>query len=663
MKQNKKSFCKIKSRKDESLKGNSALTVSIHDERGKRLPARCILRSAAGSFVDPTGRGIPEGESPVAGGFYVAGAFSCSMPSGMCALTVEAGHHLLPFSKEIALEPGRRYTATITLVKWFRPKDEKWFGGDCHFHIWHGGAYLPVRTQNKDGGYDYEYMKLATQAEGLDYAIGGSITDRKSHAGANRQARRLSDRNFIFRPANEQSAIWAGHANPLGYNDYIEPSLLLNRPLPFLHLRKKLEKKSAILNYTHPACFPCLNWLSAIEVFSHAALGLTGGLFDVGTNTMNFNSPFSPARRELQIRELFFLWSVGMKLAASATSDAFLEQGLRPGKHRTYVKAGNFSCEKIVAAMRKGHTVASSGPVFALVKADDKYLPGDEIEPGPHTLSIEAHARSGLARIELIVDGSVEKVFTPRARRDFRKDGIKINLEPGSWVTILARDTEGGLSLPTALFAESQHESRGDFSFLSISDADRAIRASGDFFLHLIATVGESIIKEAVIFRNNKTILKVSSDKGNNIPSSGVPLSRKKGYQKEPGYETGWVFYPSYTWARHIQLSLKVRKPGLYSARVKLADGNVIDAGGVSYPKPPSATAGVLQFVGRCARFWLETFGEECRGMPRAAEYEIDACVYSLISFKKSAYVFDRIGPQARRADFLPPQWVKSLRL
>ncbi|NQU09028.1 MAG: hypothetical protein HQ583_10720, partial [Candidatus Abyssubacteria bacterium] len=112
-----------------------------------------------------------------------------------------------------------------------------------------------------------------------------------------------------------------------------------------------------------------------------------------------------------------------------------------------------------------------------------------------------------------------------------------------------------------------------------------------------------------------------------------------------------------------VQLSLKVRKPGLYSARVKLADGNVIDTGGVSYPKPPSATAGVLQFVGGGARFWLETFGEECRGMPRAAEYEIDAYVYSLINFKKSVYVFDRIGSGVTSGDFRPPLWVKSLRL
>ena len=234
MKKKKKSFCRITSCRDASLEENAALTVSIRDDRGKRLPARCVLRNSAGGFVDPTGRGVPEGESSVAGGFYVADGFSCRMPAGMCTLSTEAGNHLLPFSKKIALEPGRRYTASITLAEWFRPKDKKWFGGDFHFHIWHGGAYVPVNTRLDDVAYDYEYMKLAAQAEGLDYVVGGAITDGKSHSGAKQEAKRLSGGDFIFRPANEHFAIWAGHANPVGYAAYAtcQPSRRPARRIP-----------------------------------------------------------------------------------------------------------------------------------------------------------------------------------------------------------------------------------------------------------------------------------------------------------------------------------------------------------------------------------------------------------------------------------------------
>jgi hypothetical protein len=644
---------------DAGLGLDAVLCVAIRDEKGNSLPARCILKDGNNFFVDAGGRGIAEGETPLAGGFYADGGFECELAAGICSLEVEAGNHMMPFSKNIALEAGRRYAAEIALVKWFDPKGDGWFCGDCHFHIYHGGIHCPVQTRLDNGALDYDYMKLAARAEGLDFAIGGPCGSGYTQAEVDRETRRLSEKHFVFSGEAEQGALWSGHTNPIGCKKIIRPSLIENTPLPLLKIRKRIGRVGGVLNYTHPVSFPDACWLSSIEVFSHAALGEEGGLFDVGTLSHYFDWPFRLLQRELALRELFFFWSIGFKLAASGTSDAQLEQGFRMGSARTYIKADGLSYGKVVTGMRERHTVASAGAVFATLSADERYQAGDEIPPGRHTVALEAHARAGLSRIELIIDGTIDRIFTPRGRRHFTKKNIQLALKPGSWVTILTRDTENGFSLPTALFAHSSTISRGDFCLLCISDADKAVRARGDMFLYLMSTVQRSAIEEVTIYRNEKPVLNVGAKDGDNIPVSGVPLSRKETWNKHPRCETGWLFHPTGRNARHVQLCYRVTKHAWYRAEVKRADGKVIDSGAVLYPTVPSATAALLTFDGENARFCLETFGEECTGMPRAARYDIDAYINCVIQFPNGPYHFDRVGRPEQGKNFRRPAWAR----
>jgi len=638
----------------KGLGEKTGLRVTIIDKTGKRLPARCVLKDGENRLVDPVGRGMPEGDTGIAGGFYVNGGFSCKVSAGVCCLKVESGYDFIPFLGDFHLEPSQYYYVDITLAEWFLPKGKGWYGGDIHFHICHGGIYMPVKTRLENGKNDYPFIKLIAQAEGLDYIVGGGgDTEEKG----NKEATALSRKDFIWAFSDEKHYIWSGHVNIVGYNKTMKPEQVLNKPLPLLHLTKIIEKAPGLINYTHPVYFPDMNWLSGIEVFSHAVLGKELGLFDVGANTRS--SPFCFLRRELEIQELFFFWSTGMKLGASAASDAMLEQGYRLGCARTYVKINKPCYEEIVKAMKNRHTIASAGPVFAVLTADNKYQPGTVVSTGSHILSVDAYAREGLSRIELIVDGKVDRLHALQGERHFYKDNIEVSLEAGSWVTVLARDTKNGFSLPTAFFAERTEKPKGDFYLLCITDANRALKATGEMFLHLIHTVGaEDYISEVLVFRNDKIILRLDSKEGNNIPETGVPLCLKNTSGEADHCETGWIFYPEKEKAYHLQLSLEIKGPGWYKAKMKLKSGKIINTGSLKCPENSSATTGILQFRGEKASLWLETCGNGCEGR---VGYQIRPYCYCLINFKNSTYLFDQIGHQKQSNNFHRPTWVEEL--
>ena len=634
-----------------SLGGNAGLTVAVINEAGRKLPARCVLTDGRNRFVDPVGRGIPHRPGCIAGGFYTRGGFSCRLFAGMCSLTVESGHEFLPLARNLALEPDRHYSLRVTLRRWFSPREMNWHGGDIHFHVFHGGTYTPVATRLENGDDDYDFVKLAAQAEGLDYLVGG-LAGNNSQIADDEKAEKLSGRGFIFRLADEKQYIWSGHATIVGYHRPVKHNAIVSKPLPLLRIRKVIEKHSGIINYTHPAGFPPMNWISAIEVFSHAALGEQNGLFDVGAQAAG--SPLAQGRRELQLQELFFFWSIGMKLGACASSDAPLERGQRLGSGRTYVRTSRFTYGEIVRAMNKRHTVASVGPVFARLLLDRRHLPGAEVSPGRHTLRVEAYARAGLSTVELIVDGKPERLYRPHGRKRFSRENLAVDLDPGSWVTVLARDAEGGFSLPSAFFAKGGDKTRGDFCMLCLSDVDRTLKATGKMFLHLIATVGEGdYIKDIVISRNDERLFNVASSEGSNVPRSGVLFSVKRNTRREVSYcQTGWLFYPRKERARHFQLSLEMSRPGWYEARVKLKSGRVITSGGVRHRGAASATTGILQFSGQNAAFWLEA----CAA---GRNYDRDPYCWSFIKFTGGDHCLDQIGRKEQSRIFRRPEWIK----
>jgi hypothetical protein len=152
----------------------------------------------------------------------------------------------------------------------------------------------------------------------------------------------------------------------------------------------------------------------------------------------------------LGLEDYYDFLSLGMRLTASAGAD--VPWGSTIGEVRTYAYIGrNFSVDRWFAAMRKGNTFVTNGPMVSL--SVNGAMPGEEVNVPPGG-SIRISARTwapaeiGTPRtMEIISLGtSIRRVESSGPEQTELKAELTMSAEESRWIAVRVESHNGGLA-------------------------------------------------------------------------------------------------------------------------------------------------------------------------------------------------------------------------
>ena len=373
----------------------------LDDETGNPAPARITVVGANGQRCHPaTSTPLLDGRFHTLDGF-----FEMLLPVGAATVTVMRGFQHEVWSDIIDVRKGDVTEVESTPKRKIDLAANGWYGGDCHIHLFfHRHTLHPQMTPST-------VMRIA-EAEGLDFlSFKGEIIEAQ-HCVEN-GIRWKTDR-FIGEIGVEAVSDFHGHAYCVNLTAMPEtgfPMRLVPWPMN-CELYKSLLKQDAALICAHPhSRYPAENTLEAVadpaitnsgrEWPVDVALGLPVA-FDILCNE-------GVGGVEPKIRDYYRMLNTGMKCGLSASTDAYVDQGVTvPGACRTYLHAGELSWRNVAAAYRRGATFVTNGPLVNM--SLNNTGPGDTVclqSEEPAKVSLRAYSSWGLTRAEVIWNGEV----------------------------------------------------------------------------------------------------------------------------------------------------------------------------------------------------------------------------------------------------------------
>lgn len=416
----------------QAYAATATLTVRVVDAESRlAIPARLVLRASDGTYpgdrLDASADRWPHIE---AHGVFIDGEETFELPPGMTSVTAVRGLEYRAKGEAVELLPDQTQVIELRLERVVDMRKAGWVSGDLHVHMIHGENQRPT---------SYEDVALTCAANGLDFVSVGQEyvgAGQLDLAGYHAACRRVSNSNFQMFLGAERPKNILGHQVVLGVDD---PFLISEEP-PYSDAASAVHSHGGVLVYVHPIrYFPGKQWggewldfpgnnLARELIFDSFA----GPSFD-GLSVLS-DEPAHPNAHRLW----FNLLNRGCFVPAFADSDACFDRpafGLKaPGFWNTYFYIGpdtSVTPEAIAEAVRQGRTMATTGPLVQFQidgQISGATLPNDGT---PRTLTIDAHhpqhafslhtvdAKThhavGIARIELIRNGSVVEQWEPGA--------------------------------------------------------------------------------------------------------------------------------------------------------------------------------------------------------------------------------------------------------
>ena len=292
--------------------------------------------------------------------YFVSRPFSIRLTAGRWRLAVERGIEYLPVFEEFEVKPGDALRRTVRLRRWVDMAKQGWYSGDDHVHH--------PRTRPEHDAF------LLTWARAEDVHLLNVVQQRTLQALTFTQAfgakARYQDGDF---------ALASGQEDPSMQIDQQGHTLALNLPEPVsnvhrFHLFDEMfdgaHARGGLTGYAH------LSWVPAWYRHTRPELNPT---WDSTINAIQHKLDFFEIMqfRQLGVEDYYDFLSLGVPLTASAGSD--FPWGSTIGEVRTYADTGpGVSPERWFAAMRRGHTFVTDGPMLSL-KVDDA-MPGDQVQ-------------------------------------------------------------------------------------------------------------------------------------------------------------------------------------------------------------------------------------------------------------------------------------------
>jgi hypothetical protein len=393
-------------------------------------------------------------------GEFARGAWSTELAPGKYVVRVTKGPMFEASEREVTVEA--RHEVDLRRVTLQRRVDLRrlgWYGGDPDGDVYHGQQIYTDVTA--------ETAERVGRAVGLDWITPANWgePDPKSWGDARAVMSRLSSPDLLFRFADEKKwhighFCFVGLDRPDGeaFDDFW---VVLKRLNPSEGLQA-VRTSGAATFANHPVRY----WMSGANNNTFVTNMYVNMPFDVAAGGLldgiNINEGGANALK---------LWSLlldhGYRVAATAGADFSLDHpdGWLPGLSRLYIHApGGLNERAIVAAIREGRTIVSTGPMLVASVDDDK-PPGSVVAARkPHRISARGWARSDradrLKRVELWahdrvqqtreVDGTAAEVsfdWTPTAEHDWV--AVRLVAESGWALTSAFHAVVPGWEFPT----------------------------------------------------------------------------------------------------------------------------------------------------------------------------------------------------------------------
>jgi len=372
--------------------------------------------------------------------YFVSKPFSITLPAGQWRLAVEHGIEYLPVFEDFEIAPGETRNRKVVLARWVDMPKEGWYSGDDHVH------HPRMKPEQSE--------MLLTWARAEDVHVAnilrmGDIKQTYFEQAAYGKASRYQQGDYMLVTGQEdpRTAIpEQGHTIALNITAPV-------RDTSRYHLYDTMfdgaHEQGALAGYAHMAWAPPFH------------RGRGEGLYptwDPNINVIREKVDFFEILqfRKLGLEDFYDFLNLGVKLSASAGSD--LPWGDTIGDSRVFVYTGrHFSADNWFAALKKGHTFVSNGPMISLTA--DKAIPGDELNV-PRNGSVKVHVRAWAPaaigspkKLELIAHG---KAIQSAESSDPEKQELRIDYDlragESQWIAARVTSHNGALAHTSPIY-------------------------------------------------------------------------------------------------------------------------------------------------------------------------------------------------------------------
>ncbi len=435
----------------------ATLALQVQDAAsGKPLPARVVVRDAAGRVVESRYTTLP--------GVFTddEGRLDVALDGGTYAVEVFHGIDRVPERRTVVVEAGGRAEAVVRLAPWLDLRGRGWVNGDAHAHLYSDterdhAMLATVRRLCRGQGVDFLVacqawagFRDATWRDGFS-----SHSDDRFRVlfGAEMPKYRtghtfwfgLQSTRGLFEPAMDTTYENAYYQSPQGTSWTFDT--LPFPAIPDLEVVRRLAAaEDAVAAVPHPTSWWWQERGDVLKYVTNVAVSLPAGL--LGGGAWGAMAVMGYDRDQDFYQDLWFhALDEGHRLAAVGELDGGFPPGDRfyYGRVRTYLRAGaTLDRASLVAAVRAGHTFVTSGPVV-LASVDGRYEPGDVVPADGRSrrLRFEAYASGDgddrLAYVVVFRNGSVRQVFDLRGRGLRRFEGaLAVREREDGWYVLKA---------------------------------------------------------------------------------------------------------------------------------------------------------------------------------------------------------------------------------
>ena len=377
--------------------------------------------------------------------FYVDGNFQALLPPGDYTIALSKGLEYLDQQHALRVESGKPVRKTFVMSRWINMPQQGWYSGDDHIHI--------RRTPREDPML-MKWLQAEDVHVGVLLRMGDFWATYYEQYGWGEKGAYLRDNYMLTSGQEDPRTPEVGHTLGLGASDKV---------------RYRDEY------YYYDKVFDALHRLGGITGYAHQAEsfhGYRGLMLDGLRRKVDALEllQFCVSEDPLQTRHYYHMLDLGFAVTAIAGSDfpwcghdhdvRPIQRNARIGNARfyTYIKEP-LTFKSWRAAVKKGHTFVTSGPVLDL-KLNDA-LPGDtvKIKTGEQMkLSVHAYGhdvRVPLKKLELVKHGQVIATVTPdRKTQTASHLSIELNskAEEGYWIAARAYAGEGQAAHTTPIY-------------------------------------------------------------------------------------------------------------------------------------------------------------------------------------------------------------------
>ncbi len=408
---------------------SSAIEFSpqMHNIAGEPVPSRGFDTPALNA---PTPYWIP-GEW---WGHYwcVPDQFHQSLPAGDWKIHVWKGPEYIPLEKDFKIMEGELTEFAINLDRWIDMPSKGWHSGDVHIHsrlmsdddaerlhLWLDAADISVANVVKMGNYLRTYFEQ--RGYGKEY--------------------RVEENNRVLVPGQEDPRFAHGHTLGINASRFVRDT---SRYFFTEWVADEIHKAGGMYGHAHMT-------FNGFNVRRDVTTLLPQGKSDFG-EVMQIG--------KLETELYFDFLNLGYSLTAAAGSDVPFSHGLGEVRLYAYTGSEQLNTDDWFAAMKKGHTFVSNGPMVDFTVNGE--LPGTHLVfDEPETLDVKLkaysypYAGSGLKSIRIWKHGEIIKEIEADSL-DEKELSLELSLplEYGFWVAAEAINNDDTRAFTTPVYVQ-----------------------------------------------------------------------------------------------------------------------------------------------------------------------------------------------------------------